>query len=155
MSRKKRGILAVAAVVGLLVATEIGLNILSGPSATVQIDNLGVEPIEGLEVSAGLSRDGPAKVDVGGSIRFQLRGTDAQTLFVKFRQRGNPLNSYELPGFDPALMHTEGSRLILQIRANEIIRFQDEAEPRTVLGRASHYLRHKAWHSLTREYIPW
>ena len=97
MSRKKRGIFAIVAILGLLFAIEVGINLWSGPSATVQIDNLDAEPIEDLELILGTNRDGPSKLEPGGSARFELHGRGERTLVVQFRRRGNARTATNSP----------------------------------------------------------
>ena len=149
MTRSKRGGLIVLGVVAGLVAAEVGLNLWKGPEACVQVDNLGAEPIEGLVVSSGSSRAEVPRVAPNGSVRVYLGGTGPRTLSLGFRQRGNSLTNYQLPGFDPALMSQDGTRLILQIQTNAIVRFQDEAEPSTPFGLYARDLWRRFWESLT------
>lgn len=132
MTRKQRGVLIGLAVVVALIGAEFTLQRLKGTEACVQIDNLGAEPIEGLVVASGSSRAAAAQVQAGESVRLFLGGKGPQTLRLTFRQRGNGLTGFEMRGFDSALLAGEGSRLVLQIRPNEVVRFQDEAEPTTL-----------------------
>ena len=46
-----------------------------------------------------------------------------------FRQRGNALTAIEVPDFDPAMLHREGFKLVINVQTNQFERFQEEAEP--------------------------
>lgn len=145
---KRRGVVIGVAIVAALVAGEVGLNLWVGSKGCVQVENLGAEPIEGLVVACASSRATAPTVAPGKSVKLYLTGAGASTLQVSFRQNGNGMTGYQLPGFDPALMAADGSRLVLQIRPNEVIRFQDEAGPTTPMGHYVHDLWTKFWDSL-------
>ena len=150
MTRRKRGVWIGAAIVATLLGTEVALQSLKGYTACVQIDNQGADPIEALVVTSGSSRATAGKVAAGGSVRLFLSGRGGpQVLRLAFRQRGNALTGFEMPGFDPALMTAEGSRLVLQVRPNEVVRFQDEGEPTTPVAYYAQGLWRRVWTSLT------
>jgi hypothetical protein len=137
MSRRNRGILIFLAVVLLLAGGEVALRLAWVPDATVQVENLGAEPIEDLVVTLGERRFAVPPVRPGQVVRVAVSGSAEGTLRLRFRQRGNALGVFELPGFDPVQMSRDESKLVLKIRPNEVERFQEEAEPTTLFGRFS------------------
>jgi hypothetical protein len=134
MTRRTRGILIVLAILALLVGSEVVLNLIRGSQGLVQVKNLGNEPIENLVVGFGDRRFEVARIPAGSSSKVYITGSGTQTLRLTFRQRGNALSNFHLPDFNPEQMSREGFKLVLLFRPNEIERFQDDAEPYTVLG---------------------
>lgn len=135
MTKSKRNILIGAAALLGLVGVEAGYNVLKSPKACVEIENLGPEPIEDLAVACGESRVEGVSIAPGATAKVFVSGRGPGLLSLRFRQKGNALSSFDLPGFDPAQMSREGFRLMLRLRPNEVERFQDVAEPNTMLGR--------------------
>jgi hypothetical protein len=135
MTRRKRGILVVLGLFALLVTAEVALNVWRGSQVCVEVTNQGAVPIDDLVLSLGTSRASAGRVEPGASARLYLTGRRQTTLLMTFRQRGNPLGSYQVAGFDPALLNAEGFKLVLNVRPNEIERFQDDADPATPIGR--------------------
>lgn len=148
MTRKTRGVLIALGVLAGLIAVEVGLRITKGPEACVQVENLGPEPIEGLVVSSGADRAESPPIGPGNRVRLFLGGRGPQTLQLSFRQRGNGMTGYQMPGFDPALMTKDGSMLVIQIKPGTVIRFQDEAEPSTPVGRSLTDFWRRFWAAL-------
>jgi len=148
MTRKTRGVLIALGVLAGSIAIEVGLRVTKRPEACVQVENLGPEPIEGLVASSGADRAESPRIEPGGRVRLFLPGRGPQTLQLSFRQRGNGMTGYQMPGFDPALMARDGSMLVLQIKPNTVTRFQDEAEPSTPIGRSLHDLWQRFWAAL-------
>jgi hypothetical protein len=73
-------------------------------------------------------------VNAKETTRLYLTGRRQGTLLMTFHQRGNPLGSFQLPNFDPAMLNGEGFKLVLNVRPNEIEKFQDDADPATPIG---------------------
>lgn len=135
MTKSKRNILIVAAALLGLVGLEVGYNLLKSPEACVEIENLGPEPIEDLVVACGENRVEGLSIGSGATAKVYVSGRGPGMLSLRFHQKGNALSSFDLPGFDPAQMSREGFRLMLRLRPNEVERYQDVAEPTTMLGR--------------------
>jgi hypothetical protein len=135
MTRRTRSTLIVLTVVAVLAGAEVALNLLKGPEACVQIENPGAEPVNDLVVVCGQSRVKVPTIEPGGTARVFLAGRQVNTLQLNFRQRGNAIGSFQLPGFNPAQMHSGSFKLVLRLRPNEVERFQDDAEPTTSLGK--------------------
>ena len=135
MTRRKRGVLVALGLVTLLVTAEVTLNVWRGSQVCVEVANQGATPIEDLVLKLGTSRVSAARVEPGSSTRMYLTGRRQGTLLMTFRQQGNPLGTYQIPSFDPAAVSADGFKLVLNVRPNEIERFQDDADPATPFGR--------------------
>lgn len=124
-------------IVLLLVAAELGLNALTPPTAPVRIINRGDDPITDLVITTGSSRAGAARIDAGQSEVFRLSNLDKNPLRLKFTQFNNPLSDFEVSAFEPRRLHRERSVLVLEVRNNEIVRYQ---EPDETPGQWDHIL---------------
>jgi hypothetical protein len=135
MTGRKRWWVIGLASLGVLVVAEVAFNLARGPEACVEVQNAGAEPIEGLTLTLGSSQASVARVEPGGTARLYLRGRRAQTLVMKFLQRGNALGAFEQPGFNPSQMSRDGFKQVLRVRINEVERYQDDSDPSTPVGR--------------------
>jgi hypothetical protein len=131
MTRRKRGCLIFGAVVGALATAEVGLNRLRGPEGCVEVQNAGSTPIEDLVVTYGANRAKVQRIAPGGSEKVYLAGRGVHTLVLRYKQKGNALNTYELPGFDAGMLSREGQRQVLRMQTNAVERYLDDAEPTT------------------------
>ena len=152
LTKRKRGALIAAVVFALLIGSEVALELYYRGEALVVVENLGVEPVEGLTVINGTERVEFGKISAGGQAKIYLGGTGENTLRFEFRQRGNALTNYQLPGFDASQMYREGYKLRVRLRPNEVERFQEDSEPATPLGRAVHSLWKRFTDYLDSEY---
>ena len=134
MTRRKRGGLVFAAVVAVLAAAEVGLNRLRGPEGCVEVQNAGSTPIEDLVVTYGASRSKVQRIAPGGSEKVYMAGQGVHTLVLRYKQKGNALNTFELPGFDAGRLSREGQRQVLRMQTNAVERYLDDAEPTTPAG---------------------
>ena len=141
MSRRTRGTVIGLAIVAGLVIAEVVLHWVRGPEALVEIENMGTDPIGSLVVTLGTSRVALARVDPGATAKVYLGGRGPQTLRLSFRQTGNAMTGYQFSGFDPEQMRRDGFKLVLKVRPNEVVRFQDDAGPATPMGQAVRDLR--------------
>ena len=135
LSNKQRGVFLLFAVLALVIGSEVALELYYRGEALVQVENLGSEPVEGLTLINGTERVAFGKVQPGAKAKVYLAGHGTNTLRLEFRQRGNGLTNYELPGFDAGEMYRDGFKLRVRLRSNEVERFQEESEPATPLGR--------------------
>jgi hypothetical protein len=69
------------------------------------------------------------RIAPGETAKLFLVGLPKTPLKLTFRQRGNALTSFELPEFDSALLRKDRSRLVLNVRTNEVERYQEEDDP--------------------------
>lgn len=122
-------------VVLLLVVAEVALNALKPPIATVRVINRGEYPITGLTLSTGSSRVGSARIESDQDEVFTLSGWGKKPLVLKFSQLNNPMTEFEVTDFDPRRLQRDGSVLVLELRPNEVARYQ---EPDETPGRWRH-----------------
>lgn len=134
MTQRKRRLALAALLLSAVVATEYGLRTIRAPVAGVRIVNEGGAPLESLILTTNAARAAVATIPDGASTTVLVAGRGKSPLTVSFQQAGNPLNTIEIPAFDPAALQREGFSLVLTIRQNEYERFQDDGEPST-LGR--------------------
>jgi hypothetical protein len=109
----------------LLVATEVVLNALKTPVGQVKIVNTGADPILNLVATNGPSRAEAARVDPQDSVVLQISGRGKTALALKFNQFNNPVTDFEVAEFDPAALSRQGSRLVLEVRPGEVMRYQE------------------------------
>ncbi len=152
LSKRQRGAIVVVAVLVPVIGSEVALELYYKGEALVQVENLGAEPVENLTVIHGPERIVVKKVDAGATAKIYLGGRGQKTLRIEFRQRGNGMTSYDLPGFDAAEMYHDGSKLRLLLRSNEVERFQEDSEPATPLGRFIHGIWKRFLEQLESEY---
>jgi hypothetical protein len=148
MTRRKRNTIIVAGLAALLVGAEVGLNLWRGRETIVQVKNEGAEPIEGLTFRFGTRQTNVARVLPGESARVYLSGRRPGTLTMAFRQKGNAMTGYQVPEFDPDLMSREGFKLVLEVRPNEVVRYQEDSEPVSPLGQVVQGFTQRFWDSI-------
>jgi len=142
MSRRKRHITLIAGLLLLLLVTELGLKAIQPPVAAVRIVNEGGAAIENLQLTTGTARAVLATIPDRSSATLHVASRGKGPLTITFQQKDNPLDTIEIPSFDPAALQREGSILVLTIRPNEYERFQDEDVP----SRLSQFaLRAQGW----------
>jgi hypothetical protein len=149
MSRRGRAILVFLGVALMLAAIEIGYTLWRGSLACVQVENLGTEPIQSLVLTCGSSSASTQILPPGGSVRLFLAGNVRGTLSIAFHQKGNAMTGFQVPGFDAPSMTSDGFKLMLRVRSNEIERYQDDLEPTTPLGALVHDVKAWFWESVT------
>ncbi len=152
LTKRHRGALIVAVIVALVIGSEVALELYYRGEALVVVENLGAEPVEGLTLINGTERVEFGKISAGGQAKIYLAGKGENTLRLEFRQRGNALTNYQLPGFAASQMYREGYKLRVRLRSNEVERFQEESEPATPLGRVAHSFWKRFTNYLESEY---
>jgi hypothetical protein len=135
-----------------LIGGEIILQTTKDYEACIEVRNKGNEPIEDLVASLGTHRIAAPKLAPGASTIFFLGGKGALSLQIDFRQRGNAMTSYQVPGVDPAMMTGEGSKLVIEIETNQVVKYQDESAPSTPVGRYARSLWKRTWAALEEGY---
>jgi hypothetical protein len=135
MTRRTRIILIVVAIATILIGFEVGFTLWRGSQACIQVENLGEEPMENVVLTCGSSRASVPRIEGGRAAQLYLGGDSTNTLSMSFRQRGNAMTGFQMPGFNPAQLNREDFKLMLRVRTNEVERFQEDGEPSTPLGR--------------------
>ncbi|WP_165234648.1 hypothetical protein [Aquisphaera insulae] len=127
MSRRARIVLA--CLVALAVGLEVAVRSFRGAPGKILIRNDGSTPVEGLIVRFGTTEAAVGRLEAGGSERVRLDGDAPGTINLKFTQRGNPLNGFQIEGFDPREVATRGTRMVIEIRPGEVARYMDDDDP--------------------------
>lgn len=130
-------------IVVALVGVELALNWWIEPSGSVEVINEGADPIESLVAVHGEGRETWSRLEPGASARFYFKGSESRPLTLTFRQKGNVLGSYEVPGFNPEYLRRDASKVVIRIRPGEVERYLEEDAPTTPLAS----LRYHAWRS--------
>ena len=133
------------AIVAVLVTAEVALNHWQGSAGCVEVVNEGQEPIEDLILTCGAHREGVSKIPAGAAARIYLGSHGSESLVVKFRQRGNVIGTYEVPGFNADDLRRDGFKLVLKVRPGEVERYQDDDEPTSPVA----LLVNRAWKGIS------
>ena len=80
LSKKKRGVILLFAVLALVIGSEVALELYYRGEALVQVENLGSEPVEGLTLINGAERVSFGKVQPGAKAKIYLAGHGTNTL---------------------------------------------------------------------------
>lgn len=139
MSRRA-GIILISAIV-LILGIEVALRLSQTSRSSVEIANVGEVAIENLVVSFGGSQVGVGNLALGDTTHVWLSGIEKGTLSLSFTQAGNPMSGFLVPDFDPRSMRRDGLRLVLHIKPNEVMKFMDDEETSTPLGRLGDRIR--------------
>jgi hypothetical protein len=148
MSRRAR-IVLISVIVRIL-GIEVAVRLSHYARSSVEIVNLGDTIVENLVVSFGGSQVGVGKVAAGDRTHVWLSGSQNGTLSLSFTQKGNPMSGFLVPDFDPRSMRRDGLRLVLHIKPNEVMKFMEDEETSTPLGR----LRDRIGDSISLELNP-
>ncbi len=122
-------------VVLLLIAAEVGLNVLKPSEVLVKIVNGGQEPLLNVEITVGAESSFVDRIDPQQAHVFLLSSYGKTPLALKFNQLNNPLSDFVVPEFDARKLSQEGSVLVLEVRPNEVARYVEPDERPGALGR--------------------
>ena len=114
----------------LLVGAEVAVRQWVSPKACVQIINQGDWVMDGLVVSFADSKVVVGRLGVGQSAQVWLTAGPKGLLRLDFRQKGNALNGFQVPDFDPEANTRDGFKLVLIVKTNEVQRFMDDDDAR-------------------------
>ena len=140
MSRPKRNLIVAGALVLLVIAAEVALNLLQPPLARVQVVNEGEAAIEDLRVAYGRKEAGIARLGPGESVHLSFAGWGRRDLSLKFQQRGNALTGFEVGEFDPPELCRDGAKLVIVVKPNTFERAQEDDPALSPRGRAFEFL---------------
>jgi hypothetical protein len=139
MSRRT-GIVLISVIV-LILGIEVAVRLSRTSRSGVEIANLGEVALENLVVSFGGSQVGVGNLAPGGSTHVWLSGKDKGSLSLSFTQAGNPMSGFLIPEFDPRSMHRDGLKMVIHIKPNEVMKFMDDEQTSTPLGRLGDRIR--------------
>jgi hypothetical protein len=132
MSRRS-WIILILLVLLLTVGAEVVVQPWNSSKGCVQIVNQGDASIENLIVSYAETQVRVGKIGAGESAHVWFTAGQPGTLKLDFRQKGNPLNGFQVPDFDPMQNRLDGVKLVLVVKSNLVQRSVDDAETLTPL----------------------
>jgi hypothetical protein len=141
---RRRWIVAIAVLVTLLVAIEVAYRQWARPKACVQVINRGEGVIEDLVVVYGDTRMPAGRLATGQSAQVWLTAGPPGPLRLEYRQKGNPVQGFQIPDYDPAQNIQGAYKLVLEIGSNQVQRYVEDDETRkqdeTVVERIMRWL---------------
>jgi hypothetical protein len=144
MSRRRRNLTIVLAIIAALVGAEVVLNLLKGPQVLVELENVTADRIENLVFNCGSVQTIIPGVEPGETIRVYLSGRGPATLQLRFDQNGRAREGLTVQGFDPGTMSRDGLKLVMRVRRDGIDQFSHPGEPSTLVGRLWNQYRYEA-----------
>jgi hypothetical protein len=113
----------------LTVGAEVGVRSWNASKASVQIVNQGESTMDDVIVTYGSTRVAVGKLAAGQSTNVWLTVAGKGTLSLDFKQKGNPLNGFQVPDFDPTENLANSFKLVLIVKDNRVERFMDDEQP--------------------------
>jgi hypothetical protein len=136
----------------LTVGSEMTIGRMGAPRGCVQIVNQSDAPMEDLVASYGGTDVAVKRLGQGESINIWFTAGKRGVLSLDYQQKGNPLNGFKVPDFDPLQNRRDGFKLSLVVRNNLIERSVEDDETTTVLQTLGE--RIKRWVSSDGEPAP-
>ncbi len=133
MSRRKWIVLV--CVIALAAALEIVVLLAQSARTRVRIINAGATKIENLVVSYSGSKVSVGELSPGETGYAHLSGNQKGTLELAFTQVGNPMSGFQVPDYDPATLRESSLEQVLEIKADQVTRYMEDAEATTPLSR--------------------
>jgi len=113
----------------LTVGAEVGVRSWNASKASVQIVNQGENTMDDVIVTYGSTRVAVGKLAACQSTNVWLTVAGKGTLSLDFKQKGNPLNGFQVPDFDPTENLANSFKLVLIVKDNRVERFMDDEQP--------------------------
>ena len=151
MSQRKWIILGILAL-GLAVGSEMAVGRLRAPKGCVQIVNQSDTAMEDLVARYGGTNVAVKRLGQGDSINIWFTAGARGVLSLDYQQKGNPLNGFKVPDFDPWQNHRDGFKLSLIVRNDLVERSVEDDETTTALQTIGE--RIKGWMSSESEPAP-
>ncbi len=129
MSRR-RWIIALGIVVGLLVAAEVAVRRWECPRACLQIINEADETIEDLVVIYEGHRIAVGNLPSSQRTNLWLSAGRPGPLQLEYRQKKNALQGFQIPDYDPAQCIKDAFKQVLVIQTNQVQRSMEDDETR-------------------------
>lgn len=144
MSRR-RWIIVLAVLLGLLAAVEVVVRQWERPKATLQIINEGSGILEDLVVSYGDSRMPAGSILKGQSVHLRMTAGPPGRLRLDYRQKNNPIQSFWIDDYDPAQNLQDGYKQVLVVGGPQIQRYAEEddtlQDQESLLARVQRWLQ--------------
>ena len=127
---RRRWIIALTVLIALLVAAEVAVRRWERPKACLQIVNEADGVIEDLVVTYADTRLPAGRLLKGHSVHVWLTAGPMGPLRLEYRQKGNAIQGFQIPDFDPDRLVEDSYKQVLTIGPNQINRYVDEDETR-------------------------
>jgi hypothetical protein len=127
---RRRWIIALAVLIALLIAAEVAVRRWERPKACLQIVNEADGVLEDLVVIYADTRLPVGRILKGHSAHVWLTAGPMGPLRLEYRQKGNAIQGFQIPDFDPAQLVEDSYKQVLIIGTNQINRSVDEDETR-------------------------
>jgi hypothetical protein len=127
---RRRWIVALAVLAALLVAAEVTIRRWESPKACVQIINDCDGILEDLVVVYAETRMPVGRILKNQSAHTWLTAGPLGTLRLEYRQKGNAIQGFQIPDFDPGRLIQDSSKLVLVVGTNQIQRYVEEDDTR-------------------------
>ena len=139
---RRRWIIALAVLIALLVAIEVAVRRWERPKACLQIINEGDGIIEDLVVFYDDTRMPVGQILKGQSAHLWLTAGPSGPLRLDFRQKGNAIQGFQIPDYDPAQNIQDAFKQVMVVGTNQLQRYAEDDDTRKdeTLGR-----KHHAW----------
>jgi hypothetical protein len=125
---RRRWIIALSLFIVLLVGAEITLRRWQSPRACVQIINKGTATMENVVVAYNGTTIPVGQLRMDASTHVWLTAGPKGLLKLDFRQKGNPLQGFQVVDFDPMQNLKDSFKLVLVITPKQVERFVEDDE---------------------------
>jgi hypothetical protein len=133
MSRRARIVLI--GLVCLVVGIELLVKLSGHSRSSVKIINAADSLIEKLVVSFGETQIAVGSLAPGDATVVWLSGNEKGTLELAYTQKGNPVSGFQIADYDPRALRRDGLRQVIQIKPNEVMKYMDDEDAGTPIGR--------------------
>jgi hypothetical protein len=109
-----------------LVAIEIGVRILGGSRASVEVVNQGSAPMEDLRITCDGREMSVDSIEVGRSVRLRVTSNGPSPFHMTFKQPHCQFSTVDIEEFDARDLQEQGQRLIIAIGDGESSRYCED-----------------------------
>jgi hypothetical protein len=127
---RRRWIIALGVVVGLLVAAEVAVRRWERPRACLRIVNEADETAVDMVVTYDGSRVPVGNLPAGQRTQVWLSAGPPGPLRLDYRQKKNALQGFEIADYDPAQCINDAFKQVLVIQTNQVQRYMEDDETR-------------------------
>jgi hypothetical protein len=126
--RRRNWLLLALFLVLLAVGAEMGVRRWNAAKGCVQIVNQGDHAVDNLVVSYGQTKIALGSLEPGQSATVWFTPAGKGTLSLDFKQKGSPLNGFQVADFDPGQNRRDGFKLMLVVKSDVVERFMEDDE---------------------------
>jgi hypothetical protein len=122
----RRWWIAAIAIVALVVAVEVGLNVFQPPRAYVEIINKGANPVQDLRMLCDGRETAVGTVAPGERVGVYVVAHRPSALIAKFKQAGNPITQVEVGDLDAAAMRRMSQKQVVALQEAGVERYMED-----------------------------